>query len=644
MSFLREMKPGAVGFVWLCLIACSRTASVEGSTEVRGPLLLSGQHLPTDHMECSRRAEKICQAKGKSEADCHNYILVLDFMSDSRIYVCGTYAFDPHCAFISREGFSLELEEDGSVRVETGKGRCPFDPREQHTAVMADGILYSATTNNFMGTTPLISRATGSEGERVRTEESPSWLSAPVFVGSAWLRMIQDNPSGEDDQLLFFFTEVGEEYNFYRKIRAPRVARVCKGDVGGMKTLQKRWTSFLKAGLVCEDGASGERYNILRDVFTLQPGDTQSTRFYAVFSSEEQGDVSAVCVYSAADISTVMEGPFKQQHFCENSANPDPGLHPHPGQCITSSLKAEGFESSLGLPDAVLNFMRDHHLMENSLAAAPLLVRRGITYTKIAVTMMPKSSGDQSSTVILHLGTDTGELHRVSVGGHTATLLQEVPLFNNPVNNILIHQEQLIVSSSLSLAGVLAEGCRMYPSCEACALVQRHGCIWREGACTPLTPGEPKAERPQWACKWEKGHCWAEAEVQVLQVRAGLRLLLPCVQVSPFPCTWTHPPGRHTRQQHCDLAVTVTRETVGSYTCLCEEGGAGEGRVQCRRAAYELVLEDPSAGGNWGPGQARRSLGLYLACLFLGFLLGAFLMVILRKRRLPTAPSYRRRG
>ncbi|KAG9330386.1 hypothetical protein JZ751_025537, partial [Albula glossodonta] len=117
VSFLGEMKPGAVGFVWLCLIACSRTASVEGSTE--------------------EEQRQICQAKGKSEADCHNYILVLDFMSDSRIYVCGTYAFDPHCAFISREGFSLELEEDGSVRVETGKGRCPFDPREQHTAVMA---------------------------------------------------------------------------------------------------------------------------------------------------------------------------------------------------------------------------------------------------------------------------------------------------------------------------------------------------------------------------------------------------------------------------------------------------------------------------------------------------------------------------
>ena len=32
--------------------------------------------------------------------DCYNYIRLLEFLGDGRIYVCGTYAFDPQCAFL----------------------------------------------------------------------------------------------------------------------------------------------------------------------------------------------------------------------------------------------------------------------------------------------------------------------------------------------------------------------------------------------------------------------------------------------------------------------------------------------------------------------------------------------------------------
>lgn len=61
-----------------------------------------------------------------------------------------------------------------------------------------------------------------------------------------------------------------------------------QSDVGGMKTLQKRWTTFLKAELVCEDKPSGQRYNVLADVFTSQHTleDPESTRFYGLFTSQ----------------------------------------------------------------------------------------------------------------------------------------------------------------------------------------------------------------------------------------------------------------------------------------------------------------------------------------------------------------------
>lgn len=70
---------------------------------------------------------------------------------------------------------------------------------------------------------------------------------------------------------------------------------------------------------------------------------------------------------------------------------------------MNNALKEQGFESSLKLPDKVLTFMRDHPLMENSVVAAPLMVRNGITYTKLAVT--PSDGTKQNMATVLHLGT-----------------------------------------------------------------------------------------------------------------------------------------------------------------------------------------------------------------------------------------------
>lgn len=46
--------------------------------------------------------------------------------------------------------------------------------------------------------------------------------------------------------------------------------------------------------------------------------------------------------------------------------------------------------------------------MENSVTAAPLLVRKGISYTKLAVTLMDVS--EERRAAVLHLG--TGEIRR----------------------------------------------------------------------------------------------------------------------------------------------------------------------------------------------------------------------------------------
>ncbi|XP_072232941.1 semaphorin-4F [Leuresthes tenuis] len=585
---------------------------------------------------------KSCVAKGKTEVDCNNYIRLLEFLGDGRIYVCGTYAFDPQCAFLELSSFTLEKAEDGGVKMETGKGKCPFEPSQHYTAVMADGILYTAATSNFLGTLFDISRATGPEQERIRTERSINWLSDPEFVSSAFIEQSADrNPTGDDDKIYFFFTEMAKEYDLYTKVKVPRVARVCKSDVGGMKTLQRRWTTFLKAQLVCEDKPSGQRYNILTDVFTQQhtPGDASSTHFYGLFTSQwEPEEVSAVCVFSLSEISKVMDGPFKElRKTCENWINPEPVPTPRPGQCLNSALKAEGFESSLKLPDKVLTFVRDHPLMENSVTAAPLLVRKGITYTKLAVTLM--SSGEGQSRAVLHLGTGQGELHWVAVVGQNATLLQEIPLFTSqePVNNILLHQGRALVGSPLSLARIQAEGCSLYTSCEVCARARGLGCVWSttDKTCR-LTEADPGpgdvVDDALKKCDAQEGRC--RPSIRELRVSMGLRLLLPCIQLSPRPCHWEHPPHRHTRQHHSDLEVTVTKDSLGQYVCTCQEGGPGiRDPTPCRRAAYYLTLEDPSAGGTVAGTGGRQVLAIYIVFFVGGLIFGSCLLYFVIRRR-----------
>lgn len=61
-----------------------------------------------------------------------------------------------------------------------------------------------------------------------------------------------------------------------------------QGDKGGERVLQKKWTTFLKAQLLCSLPDDGFPFNIIQDMFVLKPiGDSwESTVFYGVFTSQ----------------------------------------------------------------------------------------------------------------------------------------------------------------------------------------------------------------------------------------------------------------------------------------------------------------------------------------------------------------------
>ncbi|KAK7803746.1 hypothetical protein U0070_003094, partial [Myodes glareolus] len=72
-----------------------------------------------------------CRKKGKKEDECHNFIQILAIANASHLLTCGTFAFDPKCGVIDVSSFQ-QVE-----RLESGRGKCPFEPAQRSAAVMA---------------------------------------------------------------------------------------------------------------------------------------------------------------------------------------------------------------------------------------------------------------------------------------------------------------------------------------------------------------------------------------------------------------------------------------------------------------------------------------------------------------------------
>ncbi|NXX57776.1 SEM4C protein, partial [Scopus umbretta] len=268
------------------------------------------------------------------QTDCFNYVRFLQSYNSSHLYACGTYAFQPKCTYIELSGFTLD-----QVAFEDGKGKCPYDPTKGHTGLivgrwhhraptgvrgtapplspslnpcLADGELYSATFNNFLGTEPVILRNLGPHYS-MKTEYLTSWLNGRVRGMRAGGRHGHPPSTGDDDKVYFFFSERAVEYDCYAEQVVARVARVCKGDVGGARTLQKKWTTFLKARLVCSAPEQQLHFNRLQAVFTLPGANWQDTTFFGVFQARwGDVDVSAICRYHILEVKKAFEGPYKE--------------------------------------------------------------------------------------------------------------------------------------------------------------------------------------------------------------------------------------------------------------------------------------------------------------------------------------------
>ncbi|XP_053768797.1 semaphorin-4B isoform X2 [Desmodus rotundus] len=446
-----------------------------------------------------------CSFKGKDpQRDCQNYIKILLPLNSSHLFTCGTGAFSPLCTYINVENFTLGRDQAGNVLLEDGKGRCPFDPNFKSTALMVDGELYTGTVSNFQGNDPAISRSQSSRP--TKTESSLNWLQDPAFVASAHVPESLGSSRGDDDKIYFFFSETGKEFEFFENTIVSRVARICKGDEGGGRILQQRWTSFLKAQLLCSRPEDGFPFNVLQDVFTLSssPQDWRDTLFYGVFTSQWHrgtAEGSAVCVFSMKDVQRVFSGLYKevnretQQWYTVTYPVPTP----RPGSCITDSTRERKINSSLQLPDRVLNFLKDHFLMDGQVRSLLLLLQPQARYQRVAAHRVRGLHGTYD---VLFLGTGDGWLHKAVNVGPRMHIIEELQLFalGQPVQNLLLDPGRglLYAASHLSVVQVPVANCRLYRSCGDCLLARDPYCAWSGSSCQHLSLFRPEAASRPW--------------------------------------------------------------------------------------------------------------------------------------------------
>uniref|UniRef100_A0A671K1Y3 Semaphorin-4B-like n=1 Tax=Sinocyclocheilus anshuiensis TaxID=1608454 RepID=A0A671K1Y3_9TELE len=454
-----------------------------------------------------QRKREECSFKGKDlQTDCFNYIKILLRVNSTHLYVCGTYAFSPICAYINTSDFSLVRNEMEEIVTEDGRSRCPFNPEYKSTAIMADGELYAGTVSNFQGNEPIIYKSLG-QGTALKTENSLNWLQDPAFVGSAYIQesLPKGNVVGDDDKIYFFFSEAGKEFDFFDNTIVSRIARVCKGDKGGERVLQKKWTTFLKAQLLCSLPDDGFPFNIIQDMFVLTPSKEawKSTVFYGVFTSQwykGASGSSAVCAFTMDQVEEAFNGRYRevnretQQWYTYNHPAPEP----RPGACITNTARAQGISSSLHMPDKVLNFVKDHFLMDSMIRSQPLLLKRNVRYTQLAVH---RAQALQKTYDVLFIGTDDGRIHKAINVKHKMYIIEELVIFPEPqsVQHIELDDEKglLFVSSYSGLVEIPLANCSNYQSCGECVLSRDPYCAWTGKQCSNIKHAPTKSQWQQ---------------------------------------------------------------------------------------------------------------------------------------------------
>ncbi|XP_007950183.1 semaphorin-3B [Orycteropus afer afer] len=602
--------------------------------EERGRLFVGAENhvasLSLDNI--SKRAKKLawpapvewreeCNWAGKDIAtECMNFVKLLHVYNHTHLLVCGTGAFHPTCAFVE-VGHRLEepmLRLD-LQSLEDGKGKSPYDPKHRAASVLVGQELYSGVAADLMGRDFTIFRSLGRRPS-LRTEPHDSrWLNEPKFVKVFW---IPESENPDDDKIYFFFREMAvEAAPALGRLSVSRVGQICRNDVGGQRSLVSKWTTFLKARLVCSVlGVEGDtHFDQIQDVFLLPSRDPRNPLLYAVFSTSSgifQG--SAVCVYSMNDIRRAFLGPFAHKEGPMHQWVSYQGRvpYPRPGMCPSKTFGT--FSSTKDFPDDVIQFARNHPLMYNSvlpMGGRPLFLQvgAGYTFTQIVADRVAAADGHYD---VLFIGTDTGMVLKVisvpkgSRPSSEGLLLEELNVFEDSAAvtsmQISSKRHQLYVASRSAVAQIALHRCAAHGrACAECCLARDPYCAWDGAACTRFQPSVKRRFRrqdvrngdPSTLCSGdmsrptllerkvfgvEGGSAFLECEPRSLQARVNWTFQ----RVGEQARTQVPAEGRAERTAQGLLLRGLRRGDSGVYLCAAVEHGFSQ---PLRRLALHVL-------------------------------------------------------
>uniref|UniRef100_A0A4W5RM76 Sema domain, immunoglobulin domain (Ig), short basic domain, secreted, (semaphorin) 3bl n=1 Tax=Hucho hucho TaxID=62062 RepID=A0A4W5RM76_9TELE len=552
--------------------------------------------LPGNRDECVQRGKD-------SQTECANFVRLLQPYNRTHLLACGTGAFQPMCNYVYVGYRGEHVFTMDPTKVENGRGKVPHDPSLPFASTLIGGELYTGLTADFLGRDSVIFRSLGGRST-MRTETDQRLLHDPKFVAA---HLIPDNDDRDNDKVYFFFTEKAMEARDREGAIHTRVGRVCANDAGGQRVLVNKWSTFIKARLVCSvPGPHGidTHFDELEDVFLLRGKDEKNPDVYAIFSTISnvfQG--FAVCVYRMADIREAFNGPFAHKEGPDYQWGAYEGRVPYPRPGVVSNT----FGSTKDFPDAVLQFARGHPLMWRPVYPAmkqPLLVKANVPY-RLKQIVVDRVEAEDGQYDVMFIGTDIGTVLKVIALRSSNSLdteevtLEELQVFKVPTPitslEISVKRQALYVGSPVGVAQLRLHRCETYgKACAECCLARDPYCAWDGTSCTRYTSLSRRRYRrqdirhgnPALQCM-DQNLSVEELDVTEDRVVYGTEnnsTFLECIPRSPqATVTWllqrddrkeeVKLDDRVMRMEQGLLFRRVFRQDEGVYVCLSREHG-----------------------------------------------------------------------
>uniref|UniRef100_A0A8C3QY14 Semaphorin 7A (John Milton Hagen blood group) n=1 Tax=Cyanoderma ruficeps TaxID=181631 RepID=A0A8C3QY14_9PASS len=409
------------------------------------------------------------------QEDSRNYLTLVERYGDG-LLVCGTGACAPTCWNVTQRKESLPWD---------GRGIAPFTP-DSNTLVVVDGQdIYSTIKKSQQnGKIPRFRRVRG--GGELYTSDTV--MQNPQFVKATTLR--HEEP--HQDKIYYFFREDNPDKSPEAPRNISRVAQLCKEDKGGTSSLSaSKWTTFLKATLICVDPVTKGNFNWLQDVFFVPADDWRRSKVYGLFTNTWGS--SAVCVYSFGDIDSV----FRTSRL-KGYGGPTPEVKP--GQCVPSGqhTPSETFKIADSHPEV------EERVEPLSPSRSPLFHNKH-RYQKIGVHEVAAAGGQRYN--VLYLATDKGTIHKVVELPDGVQNIMEIQVFPNkdPIQSMILDHTRavLYVGSGSRVLELPMAMCGAYRNnCHSCVLARDPYCGWANGSCLSLALSRcvgpsPKHPHPQ---------------------------------------------------------------------------------------------------------------------------------------------------